>query len=87
MSHTVLISVIGFGASWSGPAELTPWSVFVIVDGKKVLNGGSYPDECENARLILSDVTQHVAESVAISLECFLRDIEIDVSVEILGDG
>jgi hypothetical protein len=86
-SKKVLISMLGFGASWSGPADETPWNVYIVCDGQKVLDGGAYPDESPNAILIVSRVKLAVAESVAKALEEFLRNIEIDVQVEMLADA
>lgn len=86
-SKKVLITLLGFGASWSGPADQTPWNVYAISDGQKVLDGGAYPDECPNSTLVLAGVTQEVAEAVANALENFLRSIDVDVQVEMLADA
>ena len=81
------ISLLGYGASWSGPAEQTPWSVFTSPNGVPVLDGGVYPDQDPNADLLVKGVTQEQAEEIADALQQLLMKLAIESSVEMLGDG
>ena len=57
----ILITAIGFGASWDGDAASTPWSIYLTPNGTPVLDGGKYPNEDDAAQLILSDLRMEQA--------------------------
>ncbi len=91
MSHSgsrLLITAIGFGATWQSNAERTPWSVYVTKNGRAVLGGGGkYPDDDPNAQLLIANLPMDDAIALSEGLESVLTDLGVSCNVEVLADA
>jgi hypothetical protein len=83
----VLVTSLGFGASWNGSAETTPWSVYATVNGVRVQDGGEYPDKNPESVLIGCKMEMETACKQAESIAGLLNTLGIDAVIEEIGDA
>lgn len=83
-----LITAVGFGATWKGDAERTPWSVYITRDGSPVVGGGGkYPADNPAAQLLIDNLAMDDAIALAERLKAFVAGFGISCEVELLGDA
>ena len=84
-SHLLLVTAIGFGES--SDSEITPWSIYLTRNGKTVMNGGSYPDENPDAKLLIDNLDMVNAIAIAKRLQSLMLELGVPCEIEELGDG
>ncbi len=83
----ILITALGYGAGWTGDATSTPWSVYLTPNGRPVLQGGSYPNDCEGSKLMVSDLKMEQAIQLADRLGTLFTDLGFACVTETIGDA
>jgi hypothetical protein len=83
----ILITALGFGASWNGDAVSTPWSVYITPNGLPILDGGEYPSECNSSQLVLSDLRMEHALILSDRLAAILTELGHVCVTEAIGDA
>ena len=85
--YRILITALGFGASWNGDAESVPWSVYLTPNGRPVLDGGGYPDEGKDSQIMLSDLRMEHAILLSDRLVAILTGLGHVCVTEAIGDA